>query len=276
VRGFLRLLWMALLLITVALVSALITMRIAVHGREVQVPDVQGRTPSDAKRMAEALGLALVTEHQYYSANVPEGKVLSQTPAPSAVVRRGWSIRVALSLGPQRVTIPQVVGESQRAAAIILQQRALDNSVAEINLPGAAAGQVLAQDPPANASDVTAPKVNLLVAQEPAPEAYVMPSFVGRPLGSVMLSIKDAGFTLAKVTVAPPATTTATVETNPIASAGNSGASPTTPAPSATLQPGVPPNVSAAVPSPASIVISHQPAAGEKIVAASNIRLIVR
>ena len=59
-----------------------------------------------------------------------------------------------------------MVGESQRAATIILQQRGLDNSVAEIDLPGATAGQVIGQDPPANAIDVPAPKVSLLVAQE--------------------------------------------------------------------------------------------------------------
>jgi beta-lactam-binding protein with PASTA domain len=265
---------MTLLLITVALVSALVTMRIALHGREVEVPDLQARTPSEAKRMAEGLGLALQTDHQYYSAKVPEGRVLSQSPAPGAVVRRGWNVRVALSLGRQRVSIPQVIGESQRAAAIILQQRTLDNSVAEINLPGATAGQVLAQDPPANAADVTAPKINLLVAQQPALAAYVMPSFVGRPLGSVMLSIKDAGFTLAKVTVAPPASAPASNGTVAGDQAAASAAAPIATTP--TTPSSVPQSASAAVPSPASIVISQQPAAGEKIIAGSDIRLVIR
>ena len=80
VRGFLRLLWMALLLVTVALVSALVTMRLAVHGREVEVPDVHGKTPGEALRLAEGSGLSTQIERQYYSPTVPEGRVLSQVP----------------------------------------------------------------------------------------------------------------------------------------------------------------------------------------------------
>ena len=42
---------------------------------------------------------------------------------------------------------------------------------------------MIAQDPPANATDVSAPKVSLLVAQSPSPKAYVMPNFTGKTLG---------------------------------------------------------------------------------------------
>ncbi len=259
---------MALLLATVALVSALVTMRLAVHGREVKVPDVRGRSPAEARRIAEPLGLATQVERQYYSATVPEGRVLSQMPAAGSVVRRGWELRLAVSLGPQRVAIPQVVGESQRAATIVLQQRGLDSSIAEISLPGPPAGQVLAQAPPADASDVAAPKVNILVARD-SPEAYLMPSFAGRPLGSAALTLKDAGFTLGKVTLAllpgpgaaapdPARATLSTVV--PLA-------------PTATLPAQ---NPTASTPSPASIIQSQDPAAGEKITAGAEIRFVVR
>jgi beta-lactam-binding protein with PASTA domain len=273
-RGFLRFLWMALLLFTVALVSALVTMRLAVHGREVEVPDVRGKMPGEAHRLAEERGLSAQIERQYYSQVVPEGKVLSQVPAPGAVVRRGWELRLALSLGPQRVTIPQVVGQSQRAATITLQQRGLDNAVAEIDLPGTTAGQVIGQDPPANAVDVAAPRVSLLVTQEVSADDYVMPGFVGRPLGSAMLAIKDAGFSLGTVTFAPPAT----------ASGGNSaaaipaGANPAASAsPSTNLPPANPVSTApGGVPSPASIIVSQDPAPGRKVAAGSEIRFVIR
>jgi eukaryotic-like serine/threonine-protein kinase len=265
-RTFLRVLWMALLLITVALVSALVTMRIALHAREVKVPDLHGRTPSEARRLAEQDGLTAQVDRQYYSAMVPEGRVVSQTPGPGSVVRRGWSLSLAVSLGPQRVTIPQVVGQSARAAEITLQQRGLDISVSELNVPGATPGQVLAQDPPSNATDVAAPKVNLIVAaQNPAPGAYVMPSLVGRPLGSASLVIKDAGFTLGKVTAA-----------DQLGVPSPEGAPGQTPQ----LAP-IPPNApiaapNATIPSPASMVVSQQPAAGQRVLAGSEIRLTVR
>jgi len=264
---------MALLLVTVALVSALVTMRLAVHGREVEVPDVRGKAPGEAHRLAEERGLSAQIERQYYSPTVPEGKVLSQVPAPGSVVRRGWELRLAVSLGPQRVTIPQVAGQSQRAATITLQQRGLDNTLAEIDLPGATAGQVIGQDPPANAVDVAAPKVSLLVAQEVSPDNYAMPGFVGRPLGSAMLVIKDAGFSLGKVTIAPPAT----------ASSGTSpAATPTDANPPAPATVNSPPTTSsvqnppAGIPSPASIIVSQDPAPGRKVAAGSEIRFVIR
>ena len=265
-RNFLRLLWMALLLITVALVSALLTMRIALHAREVKVPDLHARTPAEARRLAEQDGLTAQVDRQYYSAAVPEGRIISQTPAAGSIVRRGWSLRFAVSLGPQRVTIPQVVGQSQRAAGITLQQRGLDIAVSEVDVPGATAGQVLAQDPPANATDVAAPKVNLLVASDAAPNAYVMPSFLGRPLGSVALAIKSAGFTLGKVTTADQSASIA----SPTAVAAPVQAPQSTPVP----PPSAPatPNAS----SPAAIIVGQQPVPGQRILAGAEIRFLVR
>ena len=275
VRGFLKVVSTTLLLITVAMVSALVTMRLAVHGREVEVPDVRGKTPSEARHTAEALSLATQIDGQFYSASVPEGRVLSQTPAPGTLVRRGWELRLAVSVGPQRVAIPQVVGESQRAASIILQQRGLDSSTSELATAGATAGQVLAQDPPANSVDVAAPKVSLLVAKD-SPPAYLMPSFVGRPLGSVALAIKDAGFVLGKVTVV----TADAGNPQPAAAVGVSpepGQNEMTTLGNAPPQGVVPPPpIQAGAPSPASIVVAQQPAAGQKIVAGAEIRLVVR
>lgn len=242
---------MTLVLLIVALASALISMRLAIHGREVRVPDFRGQPPAEARQMADNAGLNARIEREYYSASVPEGRVLSQTPDVGSMVRRGWDVRLALSLGPQRVSIPQVVGQSQRAAAITIDQRGLDiGSSASAQLPGATAGQVVGQDPPANAADVSSPKINLLVAQDAVPEAYVMPSFIGQPMGSVSNTLKDAGFSVGKVTWAQAAP----------AAAGEPAAA----------------QVPAGTPSPAAIIVSQDPAPGQKVMAGSAINFAVR
>lgn len=262
-RDFLRYFFAALLLLVIALVSALTAMRFAIHGREVTVPDLRGKSPAEARRLAEETGLTAKIESNYYSQAVPEGKVLSQVPGAGTVVRRGWEVGVALSLGPQRVTIPQVVGNSERAADITLAERGLQiSSTARTQISNAADGQVLAQNPPANAKDVLAPKVSLLVAQQPPPQSFVMPSFIGRPLGSVTITLHDAGFSVGKVTVA-----TATP---------NTPAENTTPSTSSAPVPATPPVQSQPVASPASIVVSQDPAPGEKVVAGSTIDFVVR
>src|SRR5262249_27722667 len=155
-RTVLRLIWMSLVLIIVALSSTLITMRLAIHGGEVAGPNFQGKSPAEARHLAEESGLGMQVEREYYSATIPPGRVMSQVPPSGTVVRRGWEVRLALSAGAQRTAIPQVVGDSERAAAIAIAQRSLQLGVpASVNLPGATPGQVLAQNPPANANRPT-------------------------------------------------------------------------------------------------------------------------
>src|SRR5262250_1320237 len=115
-RQFFRALLLALLVLTVALVSALTAMRFAIHGREVEIPKLVGMTPIEAERAAIASGLQITIERQFFSPDIPEGRVMTQMPPPGTKVRRGWMVRVAQSLGPQRVAIPDVTGESERVA----------------------------------------------------------------------------------------------------------------------------------------------------------------
>ena len=269
-RNLWRYFFTALLLIVVALVSALTAMRLAIHVREVKVPDFRGKSPAEARRIAEENGLATQVETNYYSATVPEGRVLSQGPAPGTVVRRGWDVQLALSLGPQRVTIPQVVGESDRAAAISLAERGLQlSSTGNVQLAGSTAGQVIAQDPPANAKDVSAPKVSLLVAQDPAAQAFVMPNFIGQPLGSVTNILHSAGFSVARAIPAPVSVSVDQPQPASASVSGNGSPVPLPPLPVTDI-------VTAAPVTPASIVVSQDPAPGHKVLAGAAINLVVK
>jgi beta-lactam-binding protein with PASTA domain len=245
---------LALVLVVVALVSALTAMRFAIHGQEVAVPTIVGMTPSEAERAVAGLGLQIEVERQYYSPQIPEGRIMTQLPLPWTKVRRGWQVRVAQSLGPQRVVIPDVAKQSERAAEWNIQRRGLEvASTAEMQLPGTPADQVLAQSPPANASQVEAPRTSLLVTVASDPPAYVMPSFVGQPLGPASRTLQDAGFRLGNVSIAPPTVTPAA-----------SGTVPTVP----TAQP--------AQPSPASLIVAQTPPAGQKVPAGAVVNFEVR
>ena len=201
-KSVIRLILLGLVLVMVALISALTAMRFAIHGTEMTVPKLIGLTPNEAERAAANLGLNVIIERQYFSPQIPEGRILSQLPDAGTKVRRGWQVRVAQSLGPQRVAIPDVLGQSGRAADLNIERRGLDlGSIAYIPIPGTPADQVLAQSPPANASGISVPKINLLVSAVAAPPAYIMPSFAGQPLGSVNQKLFDAGFRVGNVTL---------------------------------------------------------------------------
>jgi beta-lactam-binding protein with PASTA domain len=251
-RSFFRFAVVALVLLLVAMFSALMAMRFAIHGGEVTVPALVGLSPPEAERAVAGLGLNVAIERQYYSADVAEGKILSQIPTPGTRVRHGWQIRVAQSLGPQRVAIPDVLGQSGRAADLNIRRRGLDvGSVSYLEMPGATADQVVAQSPPPNASGVSVPRISLLVTVSPQAQAFVMPSFIGQPLGSVNLALLDAGFHVGNVTVAP----------SPTDNASNGSISLIVPPPQ---------------PSPASIIVSQNPAPGQRVSAGATVNFEVR
>jgi eukaryotic-like serine/threonine-protein kinase len=257
-KSVIRFTMLALVLIMVALVSALTAMRFAIHGQEVAVPTLVGLGPADADRVTAGLGLHLEIERQYYSPQIAEGKIMSQLPLPGTKVRRGWQVRVAQSLGPIRVAIPDVAGQSERAAELNIRRRGLEvASTAQIQMPGAAEDQVLAQSPPANAVQVAAPKISLLVSAPVDQPAFVMPSFVGQPLGSASRTLQDAGFKLGTVSVAAA----------PSASAAPGDAAQAESAPNS-----APP----AQPTPASIIVSQTPAAGHKVLSGTSVNFEVR
>jgi len=194
-----------MILVAVGLMSALTAMRVAIHGRETTVPSFIKLTPSEAERTAMTNGLSVALEGQFYSIDIPEGRVISQVPPPGSRVRRGWRVRLAQSLGPQRVVIPDVIGQSPRAAELNVRQRGLElGDVAQIHLPDAPADQIIAQSPPPNAVGVQSPKLDVLTAAEATPQEYVMPNFVGRSLSEAAATIEAAGFKIAHVGTAQP------------------------------------------------------------------------
>lgn len=191
---------LGLVLLFVCLASALLAMRFAIHGREVRVPRLIGLAPSDAERVTNSVGLVLSIDNRFYSADVPEGYIVSQLPAPDSKVRRGWKVRVAESLGPQRASIPNVVGESERVAELNITRRGLEiGTVATIRLPGAQPGTVIAQSPPPETKNAASPRIGLILAAPGNAQSYIMPNFVGRSLPEAADALKQAGFTLGKV-----------------------------------------------------------------------------
>src|SRR5579871_6308256 len=183
--SLLRVAMLVLVLVSVGLLAAIITMHFVIHGAEVQVPSLKGMTVSDARSQTSGLGLNLEVDNRYYSSDVAPGHILTQSPPAGTVVRREWRVRVAESLGPQKVEVPDALEVDERVAALKLRRVGLAvGATAHLPYAGAEEGTVLAQDPPAHAQGIAGPSINLLVAAPPdeSPDGYVMPDLVGTPI----------------------------------------------------------------------------------------------
>jgi beta-lactam-binding protein with PASTA domain len=263
VNRFFNIVLGALAMLIVALVSAFISMRLAIHGHEVKVPDLTGLTISDASKKTSALGLSLNLENRFYSPNIPPGHVLAQSPAPGVTVRRQWAVRFTESLGAQQVAIPNVIGQSVRTASINVRRLGLDlGAVASIPEAGPP-GIVIAQTPNPNAAGVDRPRVSLLLSapEESESSAVVMPSLAGLTLASAAARAAAAGLHIVSAEDLNLPTQTTTPAPSPAATLPQ----PTAPAPA--------PAGSTASPAPAvalassiGTVVGQSPPAGHRVV----------
>jgi eukaryotic-like serine/threonine-protein kinase len=201
VRTVFRLFLLAAVLMTVAVVSAITTIRLTIHGRQETLPNLVGMPIDQAQSAVRRLGLHLDVEDRLYSDKIAANAVASQMPAAGTSIKPQQQVHVLLSLGSQKVSVPDLVGRSIRAARITAVQRGLTiGDVAWLYWPQDQPSQVVAQDPPPATTDLQSPAVNFLVSMGPLPIAYLCPSFVGKPVGVIQAELEQAGFQNLKVT----------------------------------------------------------------------------
>jgi beta-lactam-binding protein with PASTA domain len=204
IRTLFRLFMLFTVLVAVALISAITTIRLSIHGHQEAMPTLVGAPLDAAQQVTSGLGLELTVEDKLFSAQYPANHVVSQQPPAGTRIKVGQHVHVLVSLGPPRVTVPSLMGSSLRAAQITVIQRGLSvGDVASVPWPGTEPDQVVAQDPPPSAANVLSPVVNLLVSRGETPPAYVCPNFVGQPLAGVRRELEKVGFKIGQITPIP-------------------------------------------------------------------------
>ena len=180
------------LLLTAAL-SAVTTMRIVLSSQEVVVPSLLHRRVADAGALAGRHRLLLRVEGKRHDDRVPVDAIVAQEPAPGAQLKAQRSVRVWVSLGPRRLNVPALEGQSVRSARLTLDQLQLPVArVAEV--PDAAEpGTILVQNPAAGETDHVGEGLTLLVSQGPRQVDYVMPDLIGRKVEEAEDLLRRAG-----------------------------------------------------------------------------------
>lgn len=199
-QWFGRLAGMFFILASAAFLSAITVMRIAIQGREVVVPDVSGKNLVDAEVALHGRSLGMKVDDRVYSSQRADA-IVRQSPPPGVRVKVGQYVHVALSLGPQRVQIPDLVEKSLRADRIQLLRSGLQvGEISSAPIPSEPADTVVMQFPAANAPDAASSHVDLLVARGDAPAVYVMPDLQGGTLSDAEARLSSSGLKLGKLT----------------------------------------------------------------------------
>jgi|SRR5882672_448880 len=166
------------ILAAAAFLSAITAMRIAIHGREVSMPNLVGKNVSEAGKMLQSAGLGLrVADHVY--SDFPINVVVRQTPPPGLQMKVAQQAHVVLSLGQRQLQIPAIQGNSLRVSRIELLRGGLQvGEISNLAIADQPVDTVVMQNPKPGAGGAT-PRVDVLVSAGPPERAYVMPHLVG-------------------------------------------------------------------------------------------------
>jgi beta-lactam-binding protein with PASTA domain len=179
--------------------SAAVTMRVVLAARDVAVPGVVGQALPAANALAASRGLEVQVEGRRYDPDVPADRVIAQEPPAGGTLKAHRSVRVWVSLGARRVTVPRVEGQSVRTARIALEQAGIPVAhVVEVD-DRSAEDQVIVQRPPAGDTDVSVDGASLLVSRGGGRASFVMPDLIGRDAEKAVSALGAAGFKVADV-----------------------------------------------------------------------------
>lgn len=128
--------------------------------RPVPVPDVVGRSASDAEAVLAAAALESTTT-QEFSNQVPRGRVIRQSPAADARVIPGTTVELVISRGPRNFPMPNVIGMSRDQA--IAELRALGLEVEALRVPGSSGDRVVGQQPRAGSTVQAGSEVTIYI-----------------------------------------------------------------------------------------------------------------
>jgi len=191
---------MVAILAVAGVVSALTAMRFAIRGREVEVPQLSGKSKEEAEQILAGRGLKMRVTSSRFSSDVAEGKVLDQDPSKGTRLKVDRTVKVLLSLGERRYAVPNLVGASFRAAQLTLAQRRLTlGNTLYTHISQGDPSTVIYQSPKPGTQEGADPSVNIVISLGAPAQYYIMPDLIGKPADLVASRARSEGFRVGKI-----------------------------------------------------------------------------
>lgn len=176
--------------------GAWITFRRSIVGRSVAVPELVGKTMTDAIRLAHEVGLRVEDQgaRARYDDVIPRDRILIQQPEMGSLAKPAQVIRVVVSLGPRALRVPDLIGLPPRAAASRLTQASLQLGPVSWYRETQARTGIVAQEPEADAPAAKNAAVEVLTNRGLPEVRYVMPDLIGRDAERMRQRLELFGF----------------------------------------------------------------------------------
>ena len=183
---------------------------------EVVVPDVVGKQMTLARQILEDKKLR-VNVAETYSADVPPGQVVSQTPEAGSKVKEERLVTIYVSKGGEELTMPDLQGLSKSEAEAKLQKMGLKLGTVYEKNSDEEAGTVISQDPKAGSKISKGQEVDIIVSKGPKTKKVSVPSVTGATLENAQNALSSRGLHVGSVTKQQSSQTAGTVISQSVA-----------------------------------------------------------
>ncbi|MEV0260566.1 Stk1 family PASTA domain-containing Ser/Thr kinase [Streptomyces sp. NPDC050617] len=159
---------------------------------QVPVPALAGETLAKAKQMGENGSFKVVESGSKFCEDQKKGTVCTQTPEAGSKVDRDGEVKVVMSKGVEKVSVPPVTGLSLNDATSTLKDKGFKVEQKQEESEKTP-NTVLNQDPASGSKQEKGATVTLTIAQ--APQTKTVPPVVGKSWEDASKQLTDVGFT---------------------------------------------------------------------------------
>jgi serine/threonine-protein kinase len=162
-------------------------------GSRVVVPSTVGGSYDEAVSTFTPLGLTAVILEKRFDEEIAKGRIIESVPPGGGKVEAGGSVKLIISKGPERYTIPSVAGLTPEAAQGAVTKFPLSiGTITEVFNSDIPKGFVISATPISGTTVKRDTKVNLLVSK--GIEQIALASYVGKSGEQALNELTEAGF----------------------------------------------------------------------------------
>ena len=160
---------------------------------QVEVPDLTNMNANDARAALQKAGLKYEAGAAEYSSTVKENRVVRQNPVAGEKATKGSTVTYYLSAGEEKVSIPNVVGETESSATTILQDAGFKVTTDYKPSSEYYEGTVMSQSPTSNQKAKSGATITIVISTGSLSYAASASSNEGGSVSPEYVSVEEGG-----------------------------------------------------------------------------------
>ena len=164
---------------------------------KVNVPDVTGRSPDEARKILKDAGLAVAPQQEEKDVKDPNdiGKVIDTDPTAGQPVSKGSQVKLLVGKQPDEVNVPDLTGQNVDTARANLENLGFEVDVNDVD-SDQDKGTVVNQDPKnTGAAPGSTVRLDVSKGKDENQDQFTMPNIIGATPQEAEAQLRQLGWT---------------------------------------------------------------------------------